>query len=343
MKRLYILTYCSLILAMSIFFFKKKRQSTAAAGQGLVIPITWLGQTVNPITPEADRRPADQTFLTFPEWFLVFSPEEQANYYEQHTSTSFPFMTHTSQLWKSYRIINRQIKSFPTNWGYHFMIWVIGVSTTVEYSAKAMYETLVGRLTDTKTPITDEDKFNAQYTSDYVAFIKDLPWYQFDYKKRLKTLWTETPKTGSNFFRKWERRYMLTSELLVKMVYGKLIGMGTKQVYGVAALNTAVVFEDDSLHYLPRYDRFAGAALEEAKKGHSFKEIAGNSYAIMLTVWLPTDFKGDFAETKPIFVQRIPTQEGMMRVALVTTVPVLHKVLLELDKEKVMVEHVFDY
>ena len=29
-------------------------------------------------TPVEDRRPPDQTFLTYPEWFLVFSPAEYA-------------------------------------------------------------------------------------------------------------------------------------------------------------------------------------------------------------------------------------------------------------------------
>lgn len=131
---------------MSIFFFKRQ-PSTIAAGKGLVIPKEWLVANKNPITPAKDVRPADQTFLTFPEWFLVFSPEEQANYFKQHTATTFPYMRHTSQIWKSYRIVNKQIKgNFPTNWGYHFMIWVIGVSTTVEYTAKSWYETIVGRL-----------------------------------------------------------------------------------------------------------------------------------------------------------------------------------------------------
>lgn len=344
MKRLYILTLCSLGLSMGIFFLKNKQPSTIPAGKGLVIPKEWLVTNKTPVTPAKDVRPADQTFLTFPEWFLVFSPEEQAAYFKAHTASTFPYMTHTSQLWKSYRIVNQQIKgNFPTNWGYHFMIWVIGVSTTAEYSMKACYETIVGRLTDTGIPATSEDQFNARYTQEYVDFIKDRPWYEFDFKSRLKQLWRNTAAMGPHFFRKWERRYMLTSELLVKYAYGKLIGLGTQQVYGEALPTTVVVLDDGSQHALPRYHRFAGAALALAQKGHHFREIAGNNSAILLTIWVPADAPTAIPHAQTVFVQPVSSFPSMKRVAIATPVPMLSEVLLQLEKQQVMVEHVFDF
>jgi hypothetical protein len=319
-------------------------KNTIPAGKGLVIPKEWLVINQNPVTPAKDIRPADQTFLTFPEWFLVFSPEEQANYFKQHTATTFPYMTHTAQIWRSYGIMKKQIKgNFPVNYGYHFMIWVIGVSTTVEYTMKALYEAIVGRLTNTKQPLTQEDQFAATFTRDYVDFIKDRPWYEFNFKSRLKDLWKNTSSSGPHFFRKWDRKYVLTAELLVKFIYGKLIGLGTKQVYGQALPTTAVVLDDDSLHYLPRYDKFATAALELAKSGHRFKEIAGNNSAILLTVWVPADHATTFDQAQTVFTQPISSYPSMKRVAIATPVPNLSKVLLQLDKEKIQVEHVFDF
>lgn len=329
---------------MSIFFLKKRQPSTIPAGKGLVIPKEWLVINKTPLTPASDIRPADQTFLTFPEWFLVFSPDEQASYFKQNTATTFPYMTHTSQIWKSYRIVNRQIKgNFPTNWGYHFMIWVIGVSTTVEYSMKACYETIVGRITDTRQPVTEEDRFNEKFTQEYVDFINDRPWYEFDFKSRLKDLWKNTSMSGPHFFRKWERKYILTSELLVKLVYGKLIGIGTKQVYGQALPTTAVILNDDSLHYLPRYNRFAAAALELAQKGHRFKEIAGNNSAILLTVWVPAEHTTIFDHAQTVFTQPISSYPSMKRVAIATPVASLSEILIQLEKDHIKVEHVFDF
>ena len=344
MKRLRLLTLYSILAATFIFFFKKRVPTTIAAGEGLVIKKEWLIQNNNPVTSAKDCRPADQTFLTFPEWYLVFSPEEQANYFKHHTSTTFPFMTHTKQIWQSYKIVNDQIKdNFPVNKGYHFMIWVIGSSASVEYSIKAWYETVIGRVTDTYESTTDEDKFNAVFTQDYVDFIKDRPWYEFDFKSRLKNLWMATPIFGSDNFRKLDRRYILTSELAVKYVYGKLIGLGTKSVYDEALPSTYVLTDNKNLLNLPRYDKFNQAITELAKKGDHFKEIAGNNSAILLTVLVPANSVEHFGMAQTVFIQPISSDMTMKRVALAVPVPKLAELLVMLDKDKVRVEHIFDY
>lgn len=344
MKRLYMLTLCSIGLAACIFFFKKRIPTTIAAGEGLVIKKEWLTQNINPYTPKKDCRPADQTFLTFPEWYLVFSPEEQANYYKQHTATTFPFMSHTAQIWESYKIVNDQIKgNFPNNTGYHFMIWVIGSSASVEYSIKTWYETIIGRMTDTYEVKTEEDKFNATFTQNYVDFIKDRPWYEFDFKSRLKFLWTSTSFFGDNILRKLERKYILTSELAVKYAYGKLIGLGTKTVYDEALPTTAVVLENDSIQFLPRYDKFANAITFLAKNGHSFKEVAGNNSAILLTVLVPTSNNTNFENTQTVFTQPISSDQTKKRIALAIPVSSLSKLLLQLSNDKIEIEHVFDF
>jgi hypothetical protein len=344
MRRLYILTLISVTLATAIFLSKRKTHTTVAAGEGLVIPKEWLVVNKALKTPAEDVRPADQTFLTFPEWYLVFSPEEQADYYAHTTSTTFPFMTHTAQIWESYKIMNDQIKdNFPPNDGYHLMIRVIGVSASAEYTVKAWYELVAGRITDTTIPVTEEDVFNARFTREYVDFINDLPWYQFDFKKRLGELWSATPFFGDHMLRKMERRYILTSELMIKYAYGKLIGLGTQQVYDEALLTTAVILDNDSLVHLPRYNRFAGAAAALARQGHSFKEIAGNNSAIVVTIITNTDSNDTFEGTQKVFTQLISSDPRWKRVALVVPGPGLHTLLLQLERQEVQVEHVFDY
>ena len=344
MKRLHILTFCSILLATAIFFFKKRNPTTIATGEGLVIKKEWLIQNKNPITPKNDCRPADQTFLTFPEWYLVFSSEEQAKYFKQHTASTFPFMSHTAQIWESYKIVTDQIKdNFPTNTGYHFMIWVIGSSASVEYSIKGWYETIVGRITDTYEVKTEEDKFNAKFTKEYVDFIKDKPWYEFNFKNRLKSLWTSTSLFGNNFLRKIERKYVLTSELAVKYAYGKLIGLGTKTVYDEALLTTKVVLNDATQVSLPRYDKFNKAITELAKKGNQFKEIAGNNSVILLTILVPSTFMINFENTQQIFTQPVSSNPTMKRIAIAVPVKNLHQVLKEFDDKGIQIEHVFDY
>ncbi len=344
MKRLYALILASLALAAGIALIQTRSPTTFAVGQGRVLPAEWLQPNPNPATPKADIRPADQTFLTFPEWFLVFSPEEQALAFQNRTSTAFPFMAHVAQFWQSYRIVNDQIKdAFPVNASYHVMICVIGVSTTVEYALKATYEALVGRLTDTGAPITAEDRYNAEYMADYVAFIKDHPWYEFDYSTRFKSLWTSTPLVGGSFMRKMERRYFLTTELIAKLLYAKLIGFGTHQAYDRPLPTTAVVLVKDSLVHLPRYDRFAQAAGTLAARGEAFKEIAGNTSAILLSVLVPAYGPTAFEDSRTLFTQPLASDPTRKRVVLAAPVPFLDRLLVRLGQANLPVEHVFDY
>jgi len=344
---------------------KNRKPSTVPAGQGLLVDKTWLTTNAHPLTPHANVRPPDQTFLTYPEWFLVFSPAEQADYFKTHTSTTFPYLKHVDQLWGGYGVMYDQIKgNFPFNTGYHVMIWVIAGSTTVEYGIKSFYETIIGRITDTSPneEMTTEDKFNADYEHSYVKFIEALPWYEYDFNHQLKMLWGSTSLSGPYLLRKLERRYYLTTELLIKSGYGWLIGLGTKSAYESASLQTAVVMNKlpiglDTAGFihdvkilpngmvlanLPRYAEFNTAVNRLVKNGVGFTEIAGNRGAIMLTV-LTDKFLNVTGNYTVLFTQPVFTKPGLNGVALVTTVGNLNATVKTLLEGKVTIEHVYDY
>jgi hypothetical protein len=365
MSRLSILTLVSLLLAGVTYAIKNRVPSTIPAGKGLLVNKAWLTTNQHPVTPQGDVRPPDQTFLTYPEWFLVFSPAEQAAYFKDHTSTTFPYMKHVDQMWGGYEVMYDQIKGiFPFNTGYHVMIWVIAGSTTVEYSVKSFYETIIGRVTDTDAneEMTAEDKFNADYEHSYVEFIEALPWYEYDFNNQLKSLWSNTSFSGPHLLRKLERRYYLTTELLVKSVYGWLIGLGTKSAYETASLQTAAVMDKlptgldttgfmqnvkvlpngTVLANLPRYAEFNTAVSKLAENGVSFTEIAGNKGAIMLTI-LTDKSLNITANYKELFTQPVFTKPGLNRVALVTTVGNLSATVKTLLDGKVTIEHIYDY
>jgi hypothetical protein len=366
MARLRILTLISVLFAIVTWYLRNLKPLTISAGKGLVVDKAWLKTNPHPIIAAKDVRPPDQTFLTFPEWFLVFSPAEQAYYFKDHTSTTFPYQAHVHQLWKGYDAINDQIKgNYKFNTGYHVMIVVIAGSTTVEYDAKSLYETLIGRLTDVypQNSMTAEDRFNAAYLDSYTRFIEQYPWYEYNFTDKLKKLWTTTDIAGAHFLRKAERRYYLTSELLVKAGYAWLIKLATKASYDDALFNTAVVVDKlpaDIKSFpeikdikkmpdgrvtvnLPRYADFNPAACKLANAGVNFKEIAGNNAAIMLTV-----FSNDTIPArkgyKVIFTQPIVTQPGLKRIALATPVDSLSGTLREiLADKKLRVEHIYDF
>lgn len=367
MARLRILALSSVVLAALIFFFDREPPTTIAQGKGLLIDRAWLTNCIPVVTPPALVRLPDQTFLTYPEWFLVFGPAEQAGFFQTHTSSKFPFMVHVYQIWEGYRMVYDQIRgNYPFNTGYHVMILVISTSSTVEFGLKAAYETLIGRLTDTPDgeSLTEEDQFNAKFARDYVTFLDTAPWYEFDFKSRLVKLWTETSLVGSHPLRKWERKYILTTELAVKTVYGWLIKLGTRTAYDRPQLTTAVVVDhlpygiqdrlpdlkilktipnQGTLILLPRYAPFTTNACELAIEGVHFKEIAGNSSAILLTVLAPEGWKEDSESVRVLFTQPLPTKPKTCRVAFATPVGSLQDVLLQLSEDKIPIEHIYDF
>jgi len=303
------------------------------------------------LTPDEHKRPAVNTYLTFPEWFLVFSPAEYADYVQHNYPSNFPFVGHIHQFWQSYSAVSRATISghMEFNGGYHVMIMVIGVSTTVEYGIRSAYETIVGRLSElTSSAPTAEDQFGARVAQDYVDFIRVRPWYEFDFCSRLKGLWNDVPVHGDNQIRKWERRYALTTEYLVKAGYGWLIGIGTHASYELPISETAVVVHhgggNRELKMLPRYEAFTPAAMALAIQGNDFVEIAGNEADKDILISVITDYSWSVPpDAHLLFKQPVITKPGQQRQVVTVPVRSLASLLLTLDQSHIHIEHVFDY
>ena len=337
------------------------------AGGGTALADAPTPSALTSATPEQHRRGPEQTFLTFPEWFLVFSPAELADYMQGHPPDTFPFIAHIGQFWSSYASVRQSLREghYPFNFGYHFMIVVIGTSTTVEYGLKSIYETLVGRLTALTLhgDLTAEDRYAAGVAQDYVEFIRIRPWYEYDFYGKLKGLWRETPCGGPHLLRKWERRYALTTEYAVKAVYGKFIMFGTHAAYDTPLPVTAIIVDhppaDTStlpdfkvlqslndgavLATVPRYDDFMRYADHLAAQGLQFREIAGNQGAILVSVLAPQDWSADVSGERVLFTQPILTRPGLQRVVLTVPVTGLADALRAFDARRLTLEHVFDY
>lgn len=329
-----------------------------------------VAAAAEPIAPPEHRRGEEQTFLTFPEWFLVHSPAEYAAFVKSNPPSEFPFWGHVRQLWQSYGAVTRATTNdrYPFNFGYHVMIMVIGVSTTVEYGLRSAYETLVGRLAElarTHGP-TPEDAYATRIAQDYVDFIRERPWYEYDFWAKLKGLWRETSLVGPDLLRKWERKYALTSEYGAKAIYGWLIMTGTKAGYDEALPVTAVVVDrmpespavqgthvkllqtlpdGGALVTVPRYAAFKSSATALARGGAGFREIAGNAAPaeILVSVLVPRGWQPPVPDARTLFTQPLITQPGVQRVAFTVPVGSLAELLRRLDSAQTAVEHVYDY
>lgn len=327
--------------------------------------VSALSPAVEPLTPAADRRGPDQTFLTFPEWFLVFSPAEFADFTHKNTPTDFPFLGHIAQFWQSYAAVTKVANAnYEFNGGYHLMIMVIGTSTTVEYAIRAVYEGVVGRFSDLLSGEgeTSEDKLGAKVAQDYVDFIRVYPWYEFDFVTPLKQVWQDKGDSAGGLLRKLERKYALTTEYGIKAVYGYLIKFGTKTVYDPALPSTLIVVDGVSenalpaqaklvqalpdkqlLLSLPRYEGFMQPSLALAASNARFVEIAGNRSLILLSVINPADKSIPPEWGQTLFAMPVLTRPGWQRTALVLPVDQLAPRLQDLSQQGLQLEHIFDY
>jgi len=168
---------------------------------------------------------------------------------------------------------------------------------------------------------------------------------------------------GPGIVRKWERRYALTSEYLVKAAYGKLIGIATHAAYDLALMTTDVVVDRWNGHTtlpgnitlikplpggrallaLPRYFDFRIAATTLAQEGIHITDIAGNTSTILVSVWMPNDKPLPRGSWRPLFQQSITMPEHTRRVALLVPVSELSAFLLDAPAMGMTVEHVYDY
>jgi hypothetical protein len=317
------------------------------------------------ITPLEQSRPADQSFLTVPEWFLVFSPEEYAQSLRLKTRhpSAFPFFTHIGQFWQSYYFSTLQTDSLSANSGYHVMDIVIGVSTSVEYMLKGTYENIIGRFTELAAGQADtaEDRLAAKTAHDYVDFIKIRPWYEFDFITPVKTLWTQQPVGDDNLIRRWERRYVLTSEYLIKAGYAKLLALASNSSYAAPIERTYALVKTPTdirapslpadtkivrhlgtywLLDMPRRQAFQDAAITLAHSGYDFETIAGNRKEILVT------FVGSHQAPeggREIFRQAIITKPDLTRFAIAYPIAELARALRRAEHTQGYVEHIYDF
>lgn len=180
------------------------------------------------------RFPEEKSYLTFPEWYIVYTSQDFAKYIAGSYPSGFSYFRSVGEFWTSYCAVNRLVAPrYDFNPGTHLMIYVIGISHTVEYAIKGLYENTIGRVSEFFAPVppTAEDLFARKYAFDYGQWLNTVPWYDFPFAERLVEFWNSVPFAGPGPVRKSERRFAISTELGVKAAYGWLIRGGTETVY----------------------------------------------------------------------------------------------------------------
>lgn len=311
------------------------------------------------------RRGEEQTLLTVPEWYLVFNPQEYADFLASGRNPSdFPFFDSIDEYWSLYDRVQAVSEGigYPPNAEYETMLRVIGVSTTVEYLLKAGWENTLGRLSRAAAggKDTPEDLLIRAAHRAYSELIYIEPWYKFPFLSWVRRVWSEPGLAEGNFLRKIERRIAFTLEFGVKAVYAKLIGLAAESAYGesekviyaTAVLPAAAPLpagvrvlanaDGASLLAIPRWGGFTVAVPQLARLGAEFRDISGNQ-RMAISVIAPKGAPAASGDTEELFRSRVLSDAASERQVVMVDVALLDDALDAIAARGQVLEHLYDY
>jgi hypothetical protein len=304
------------------------------------------------------------TYLSLPEWYIVYNTDEYARSLTSHPPSGFSYLGSIRQYWRYYGAVCDATKeAYPFSAGNHVMLGVLGSSFSIEYALKGLYENTVGRLTEWLAGHdTPEDVFARNTATEYGAFMHTVPFYEFPFGAKIVALWNEVPAMGPHMIRKWERRLALTSEYGIKAVYSAFIGLGSNAAYGEQDLRIHATIENAGAQIyasgdvkrvkvghggativtLPRYEAFTAQMLTLLRQGVRFLDIAGND-EILMTVLAPSAWTARELQIPVLLDETLLTDGATRRIALKVPIRRLHVVAPQIQRRGGSIEHLYDY
>jgi len=314
---------------------------------------------------EADYRRAEgDSYLTYPEWYIVHAYADLAGVTRQSSESSFDYLSSAAGFWKSFcRATIAAGKVGPVTAEQKTTNYIIGLSFTGEMAVIGAYERTIGALTAwLRGPRrTAEDEFALSVADDYAAFLQQTPWYRYPFFPTLARFWRETPFGGGNVVRSAERRLALTLEYGGKGLYAIPIGALAGVSPADLTIRSVVSRLDDddlaadprikklrdlddrsTLIETPRYQEFTDIARRLGARGRYFFEIAGNQ-RILTTILAPENATIMTPNAEKLFVISLQSRPGWRRIGLDTKVRELANQIGFVEKQGAEFEHAYDY
>ena len=244
------------------------------------------------------------------------------------------------------------------------MIYVIGISYSVEYAIKGLYENTIGRITEwirgeTRTP---QDEYARAVLQDYAAFLYTVPWYKYPFGEKLSGLLAISAPTPSRL-----RTSSATSRsapntssrsatpaLIQKGLDATSDDEARDIMFVVATLPAEVLAKEPRIKPIRALNAAMAAGADAAlqgvhrnpasllDRGIAVAEIAGNR-EILITVVAPKDAKLDVTDTTELFSLELDARPGFRRAGLRARVGRLVAIGRDLKARGATIEHFYDY
>ncbi|MEM9524580.1 MAG: hypothetical protein AAF982_11465 [Pseudomonadota bacterium] len=329
----------------------------------LLAPVAYVeimcrGETVAddhvPLLPPEHHRNEARTFLTYPEWHIVHAYDDYAKVIATHDPHHFAYLASITRFWTSLCALSaRSARHGGFTGETKSMVYVIGVSFNLEMIAKAAYEETVGRLFAVlrgpeRVPLDD---LSARQAADYAVFLRQTPWYKWDFDADTDALRAQ----GTKAPRDRERRFALGVEYRFKAMYARAIAAMVATV-GADETTLRMIVTDldpddlsgfDGIAVLaerpqgveietPRYRRLTGLLADLARRGGNFVEIAGNDDILLTALSEEPTIEG--------VLHSFPRQGyGDVRHLIAVKVEDLAETLRGLEARNLRLEHIHDY
>jgi hypothetical protein len=323
------------------------------------------GQALPAIGEAGYRRKENNTFFTFPEWYIVYSFEDFGRFLDRGSESGFEYTSHILGFWRSFCTINRAVPaSGESLFDVKSMIYVIGVSYSAEYAIKGFYENSIGRVTEwiRGSARTPQDDYARAVLQDYAAFLYTIPWYKYPFRDKLNGLMAISAPTPSRI-RTAERDFALGAEYFIKAGYAwviqKALDAGSDDeprdiMFVVATLPPQVLAQEPRIKPIraltpqwqlvqaPRYKDLTEILQSLLDQGYGLAEIAGNQ-EILVTVIAPTAATLDVKDAAELFSLDLDAKPGFRRAGLRARIDRLVDINHDLKAKDASIEHFYDY
>ncbi len=310
------------------------------------------------------RRAEGDSFLTFPEWYIVHAYTDLAGVARQSSESAFDYLATIAGFWRAMcRATIAAGTAGDVTAGQKITNHIIGLSFTAEMAVIGAYERTYGALTAwLRGPTrTAEDEFALSVADDYAAFLWQTPWYEYPFQSQLRRFWRETPWAHGNLVRGLERRFALTAQYGGKSVYA--VAMAALAGYAPADLRlrsvvagtTAADLATDPrikpirtleggalLIETPRYREFTAILRQFAAQKRDMVEIAGNR-RILVTILVPPGTTLATPGAAGIFDLPIQSRPGWHRIGYDAEVKSLTRLIATVEQQGAVFEHAYDY
>lgn len=310
------------------------------------------------ITDPDWQRLEARTYLTYPEWHIVYAYEGYGEVLARADPHNFPYSTAITGFWSSLCALTQKADELgKAGLDAKLTIYTIGASFTLEMLFKAAYEETIGRLASLTSDTSPQDKIEATMAVDYANFLQEVPWYKYDFDGWYAKLMA-APIEG---FRSHERRIALGIEWKAKAAYARVIAKAAGAV-GVDELRMRVAFKGvdaDTLKAfsdveiisksggliiaeVPRYRTFTKMTEQLLQLGNNAEiiEIAGND-DILISLYSSPKSPDKLRVGEVISTTTRPGFHDATRRLVAVKVSDLHKLLTALKLDRL--EHIYDY